>query len=189
MNRQDIDVVIDFWFGEPGSDLRGKGRKVWWVVDEAFDTAVQDTLGSLYEKAAAGVFDGWAEDPKGCVALVLLLDQAPRNLFRGHARAFATDEKARGVTREALAHRLDLEVPEFMRVFLYMPLEHSEDLTDQELCVELMRALGNQTYVDFAVRHRDIIARFGRFPHRNDVLGRRSTEEEIEFLKQPGSSF
>ena len=189
IDQQIIQTVIDFWFGAEGSDSWGSDRKEWWLKDDVFDAAVRGILGPLQERAANGEIDDWTGDPYGCVALVILLDQAPRNLFRGEAKAFATDERARGVTREALAHGLDMEVPEFMRVFLYMPLEHSENLDDQELCVDLMRALGNDRYVDFAIRHRDIIARFGRFPHRNDVLGRASTPEEIEFLKQPNSSF
>lgn len=184
-----VDRVLDFWFGPEGSAGRGADREIWWMKDDAFDSAVRDNLGALHERAAAGELDGWADDPRGCVALTILLDQVPRNLYRGTARAFATDPKARDVARRALDRGFDGKVPETMRLFLYMPFEHSETLADQQRCVELTGALSNGRYLDYAVAHRDIVARFGRFPHRNEALGRISTPEEIAFLKEPGSSF
>ena len=123
------------------------------------------------------------------MALVILLDQFPRNLFRGQARAFAGDARALALAKRAVAAGLDEAMPRAHRLFLYMPFEHSEDLADQETCIERMTALGSAGYLDYARRHRDIIARFGRFPHRNAALGRDSTAEEIAFLKEPGSSF
>jgi uncharacterized protein (DUF924 family) len=121
---------------------------------------------------------------------VILLDQFPRNMFRGTAEAFASDAKAREIANLALESGHDHDLAQEERLFLYLPLEHSEELADQERCVELMRALDETPlWHDYAVRHRDIIARFGRFPHRNAVLGRDSTAEECEFLMQPGSSF
>jgi uncharacterized protein (DUF924 family) len=138
----------------------------------------------------SGDFDHWRETAAGCVALCILLDQAPRNLFRGDPRSFASDAAARAVTRHALARGLDRDLPQEQRAFLYLPLEHSENLADQEACVRLFAGLDeNPDGLDYAVRHRDIIARFGRFPHRNAVLGRTSTPEETEFLTQAGSSF
>ena len=126
----------------------------------------------------------------GCLALCILLDQVPRNLFRGTPRAFILDPAAREVTRHALQQGFDSGLKETERMFLYLPLEHSEDLSDQQDCVRLMGALPNGAeYLSYAERHRDVIARFGRFPHRNGILGRDSTEEELEFLKQSGSSF
>lgn len=140
-------------------------------------------------RLSTGGLDDWAGDSMGALALIILLDQAPRNMFRDDARAFATDALARDVTNKALAEGFDGDLPEVMQVFLLLPLEHSEDLGDQERCVELMSRFKDRGFLDYAVQHRDIIARFGRFPHRNEMLGRASTPEEVEFLTQPGSSF
>lgn len=184
-----IDKVIDFWFGPAGSTERETGRKQWWVKDEAFDASVRETLGDLHARAAAGELNDWTANAEGAAALVILLDQVPRNIYRGSPKSFATDAAALAVTKDVLARGLDQSLPELMRMFLYLPLEHSEDIEDQERCITLMDTLTDKGYLDFAIRHRDIIARFGRFPHRNEVLGRTSTPEEIDFLKEPGSSF
>ncbi len=178
-----IADILGFCFDE------GPSRR-WFMKDSAFDAEVRTRLAGLHETAAAGDFESWRETAAGCVALCILLDQAPRNLFRGHARAFQTDPQALAVTRHALAQGLDRGLPQVQRVFLYLPLEHSEDLADQEHCVRLIGELDEDPgWLDYAVRHRDIVARFGRFPHRNAILGRDSTPEEVEFLTQPGSSF
>lgn len=175
--------VLNFCFAEGPSDR-------WFTKDPSFDGEVRARLAELHMQAASGAFDAWRESADGCVALCMLLDQAPRNLFRGDARAFATDRQALAVTRHALAQGFDRELPQVKRMFLYLPLEHSESLADQDLCVRLVSALDEDPrWLDYAVRHREIIARFGRFPHRNAVLGRTSTAEEEAFLKQPGSSF
>ena len=175
--------VLDFWFGE-------QARPLWWEKSERFDALVRATLGAAHEAAAAGALHGWQEAAEPCLALVILLDQVPRNIHRDTPRAFATDAKARAVARIGIERRFDAGFDADRRMFLYLPLEHSEDLADQELLVELVRErVGPGTYLDFAERHRDIIRRFGRFPHRNAILGRPSTEDEVEFLKQPGSSF
>jgi uncharacterized protein (DUF924 family) len=138
----------------------------------------------------AGELDAWAAGARGALALVILLDQVPRNLSRGDPRAFAGDAKALAVTKDALGRGLDRELSQAERMFLHLPLEHCEDLRDQELCVELMGRLDeNPKWRDYALRHRDIIKRFGRFPHRNAALGRESTAEEEAFLQEPGSSF
>ena len=159
-------------------------------ADEAFDQEVRRALLPLYEQAAAGRLDHWQESANGALALVILLDQVPRNLFRGEPRAFATDARALAVTKRALAEGLDRKLRQVGRVFLYLPLEHCEDLADQEYCVQLIGALDeNPDWADYARRHRDVIARFGRFPHRNAVLGRETTPEEAAFLQEPGSSF
>lgn len=181
--KDTIAGVIDFCFVE------GSARR-WFVKDPAFDAEVFSRLSSLHGAAVAGDFDSWRGTAAGCLALCILLDQAPRNLFRGDPRSYASDAAARAVTRHALDRGLDLGLPQEQRMFLYLPLEHSEDLTDQEDCIGLMGPLDeNPEWRDYAVRHRDIIARFGRFPHRNAILGRTSTPQEAEFLTQPGSSF
>ncbi len=156
--------ILDFWFEEAGPEL-------WFVKDPAFDA--------------------WRETAEGALALCILLDQAPRNLFRDHARAFASDQAALAVARDAIARGYD-EAPgisETQRSFFYMPFMHSESLTDQEHCVALFEKSGNADNHAYAVRHRDIIARSGRFSHRNDVLGRDSSDAELAFLNEPDSSF
>ena len=178
-----IDGVLRFWFAE------GMGGR-WFKKDDAFDAEVKVNLGSAYRMAAAGEFDTWKGSARGCLALVILLDQVPRNLFRGDRRAFATDAEARRVTRHALERGFDRALSQSERLFLYLPLEHSEDLGDQEECCHLTAALDEQPeWHDYALRHRDVITRFGRFPHRNAILGRASTQEEEDFLAEPGSSF
>ncbi|WP_282607623.1 DUF924 family protein [Pelagibius sp. Alg239-R121] len=178
-----VDDVLDFWFGEGMSDR-------WFVKDPAFDDAVRRTLLSGYELANDGRLDDWMSSARGCLALCILLDQAPRNLFRDDPRAFATDARARDVVRHALSLGLQHDLSQTERLFLYLPLEHSEDLQDQEECLVLTKALDEDpTWYDYALMHRDIIARFGRFPHRNLILGRDATAEEAAFLTEPHSSF
>ena len=178
----EAEAVIAFWFA-PGLDER------WFVADPAFDAEIRERFQPLVERAAAGDCDDWIGSPRGALALCLLLDQFPRNIWRGSPLAYACDAKAREVSRAVIAAGLDRQLPAQQRPFLYLPFEHSEDLADQERCVDLMRDLDDEELLDYARRHRDIVARFGRFPHRNAVLGRESTAEEVEFLQQPGSSF
>lgn len=183
-DRERVERVLAFWFA-PGTEAH------WFERSADFDRAVRDALTDLYERAAAGAYDAWTESAEGAVALVLLLDQVPRNLFRGDARAFATDGRALAVTRHALARGFDGELPsQAQRMFLYLPMEHSERLADQEDCCRLMAALDeDDKWAEFAEKHRQVIARFGRFPHRNAALGRESSEAESAFLARPGSSF
>ncbi len=177
------DDVLEFWFAQ------GMAER-WFKKDPAFDGEVRQVLLPLHEQAAAGELDGWGQSARGALALVILLDQVPRNLFRGEPRAFASDAKALAVTKRALREGLDKTLRQAERMFLYLPLEHCEDLADQELCVTLTGSLDeNPEWHDYAVRHRDVVARFGRFPHRNAALGRETTTEEQAFLKEPGSSF
>ncbi len=179
----DMAEVLGFWFG-PGMKER------WFKKDPAFDAEVLARLGALHDKAAAGELGDLRDSALGCVALVVLLDQVPRNLFRGQARAFATDAAARALTGHALAQGFDAALTQDQRGFLYMPLEHSESLTDQDLSLRLTAMLVEDPgWHEWALPHRDIIARFGRFPHRNAALGRQSTPEELAFLEQPNSSF
>ncbi|WP_448191427.1 DUF924 family protein [Azospirillum sp. sgz301742] len=178
-----IDEIVEYWFGE--------GPKLYWFTEsESFDRQVRDMLLEPHERAAAGRFDHWMDDVDGCLALCILLDQVPRNVFRGTPRAYATDEQARAVARHVIQNDFDVECEPEERMFLYLPFEHHEDLNSQNLSVQLFHErVGVTEPIEFAERHRAIIERFGRFPHRNAILGRESTPEELEFLKQPGSSF
>jgi uncharacterized protein (DUF924 family) len=185
------EEILEFWFGREGEPGYGEFREAWFRKDPEFDRLIRDRFEPLYEAAAAGDLDGWRENARSCLALVILLDQFPRNMFRGDPQSYATDRKAQEMAQYAVDHALDRELPEFQRMFLYMPFMHSEDLEHQRRSVELFRGLGDgetdSSY--YAVRHMEIIERFGRFPHRNEVLGRQTTPEEAEFLTQPGSSF
>jgi uncharacterized protein (DUF924 family) len=182
--------VLDFWFGREGEPGYGEFREAWFTKDPEFDQQVRDRFEALHEAAAAGEMDDWKEEARSCLALVILLDQFPRNMFRGDPRSYATDYKAQETAEHAVDHAFDRELPAFQRMFLYMPFMHSEDLAHQRRSVELFRALGGENdATGYAVRHMEIVERFGRFPHRNEVLGRRTTPEEAEFLTQPGSSF
>lgn len=191
--RKEATALIDFWFGPPRSPGRFQQRAVWFKVDPGFDAELRDRFGALREHAAAERCTDWALEAEPCLALILLLDQLPRNLFRGRADAFATDAAARAAARAALARGFDRSLPATWRQFTYLPFEHSEDLADQELSVGLATALARDpafaSGLDYARRHHAIIARFGRFPHRNTALDRASTAEELAFLKEPGSSF
>ncbi|MGD2183433.1 DUF924 family protein [Lusitaniella coriacea] len=188
-----IQAILDFWFGKPGEGDYGKPRSVWFVKNAAFDEEIRSRFLDAYERAATGEFSEWKETPLGSLALILLLDQFPRNLFRNHPKAFATDAYARSVTVDAITQNFDQTLLPVQRWFIYLPLEHSENLEDQNRCVELFSQLKDDPHsastIDYARRHRDVIQRFGRFPHRNKILGRKSTPQEEEFLQQPGSSF
>ena len=172
--------VLQFWFDEH--------PQAWFVKNEAFDAEIRERFLPLHEAAAAGRLAHWADEPRSCLALVLALDQFPRNLFRGEARAFATDPMARTAARVILARGWNDHMTQVEQLFAYLPFEHSESLADQNLSCELMKDFDEEQR-RYALRHREIIDRFGRFPHRNSILGRESTAAEIEFLKQPGSGF
>jgi uncharacterized protein (DUF924 family) len=174
--------VLGFWFRGDDRDPR------WFRKDDAFDREIRERFLPLYEQAAARAFGSWLETPPECLALVIVLDQFPRNMFRGTARAFAADALAREAARAIVAQGWDRAMRPAQRLFAYLPFEHSEQLADQDLSCELMKGF-DEELVRYAERHRDIIRRFGRFPHRNAALGRASTAEEVEFLKQPGSGF
>ena len=183
--------VLLFWFC-PASE-RGKAHKHWFVKSEAFDLEVRQRFLAVYEEAAAGKLTHLKESAADCLALIVLLDQFPRNMFRGTPRAFATDPLALETARHAVDRGFDRSLLPVERLFVYLPFEHSEALADQDRSCDLTRALDaypetNDVY-RYALAHRDIIRRFGRFPHRNAILGRASTPEELEFLKGPGSSF
>jgi len=175
--------VLGYWFSSAT-------RPNWFEKSDSFDAEVRRLLLPLHEQAATGRLADWREHPQGCLALVILLDQVPRNVFRDTPRAFASDLAAQALSKLAIERGYDTGLDRDQRMFLYLPLEHSENLADQRLSVEINRSrIGDPELMDYAEQHLRIIQRFGRFPHRNRILGRPSTEEEIEFLKQPGSSF
>jgi uncharacterized protein (DUF924 family) len=183
--------VLDFWFGT--GEARGRARPEWYRKDAAFDEEIRRRFSALHAAAALGERDRWREAPDSMVALVVVLDQFSRNLYRDDPRAFSQDEYALRCAREALGRGDEGSRSPVERQFLYMPFEHSERLEDQVLAVERMQALDaypeTKGLVKWARAHEAIIRRFGRFPHRNAALGRESTPEEIEFLGQPGSRF
>jgi len=183
--------VLDFWFGQ-GVDY-GKRRRDWFAKNPEFDAEIRRRFSVLQEAAAAGKLRHWQAEPTTCLALVLVLDQFSRNIFRGSPQAFAADPLAREAAQRALSRGDDRAMLPVERMFLYLPFEHSELLADQRHCCVLMEPLAGYAETadvyPYALRHLEIIERFGRFPHRNAVLGRTSTPQEIAFLETPGSSF
>lgn len=169
--------IVRFW--------RDAGPKFWFVKDETFDGRCR-TFEAEHHAAARGELGAWEMDAEGALALLILLDQLPRNIFRNSPHAFATDGLAQAVAARAIERGFDAATDSALRVFFYMPFEHAEDLAMQDRCVHLMTNLGDAEFIKFAILHRDIIAKFGRFPHRNVVLSRKSTPEELAFLAEGG---
>ncbi|MEZ5961690.1 MAG: DUF924 family protein [Hyphomonadaceae bacterium] len=169
--------IVRFW--------RDAGQKAWFSKDETFDGRCRG-FEAEHHAAARGELASWEQDAEGALALLILLDQLPRNIFRGSPHAFATDGLAQAIAGRALDRRYDAETDSALRFFFYMPFEHAEDLAQQERCVTLFTNLSDANYLKFAILHRDIIAKFGRFPHRNAILGRKSTAEELAFLADGG---
>jgi uncharacterized protein (DUF924 family) len=184
-----VDEILDFWFAQGQDATYAQRRKVWFTKNPSFDQAIRTRFQADYELAATGELVDWQNTAQGCLALILLLDQFPRNMFRGEAQSFATDSQALAVAQQAIAQGFDQELPPIQRMFIYLPFEHSERLEHQHQAVQGMQALQIKDVTDYALKHQAVIARFGRFPHRNKILGRSNTPEEEEFLKQPGSSF
>lgn len=193
-----VEAILNFWFGSPTDTDYGHYRKAWFLKSADFDAQIRQHFFSDYEKAAAGEYTAWQNTPLSAVALLLLLDQFPRNLFRGSPRSFATDGQALHVAKHLVDTGADHRLMAAHRFFVYVPFEHSEIMADQNRCVELMEGLiqaipdldeGLKGGLDYAIRHRDVIERFGRFPHRNEILGRQSTPAEVEFLLQPAHGF
>jgi len=195
------DELLDFWFGDATDDVEAGQTQaaLWWGASAETDDLIAGRFGQAASAAAAGALDHWTGSPRGRLALILLLDQMPRVIHRGAPGAFAQDDKARRVAAIGLESGADRLLRPIERVFFYLPFEHSEDERDQQRSIELYKKLAAEVpekwreafdgYLDFAVRHEVIIDRFGRFPHRNAILGRESTLEELEFLKEPGSGF
>jgi uncharacterized protein (DUF924 family) len=178
-----IRDILDFWFLPLGDPEHGKPREVWWKSTPELDAEISRRFGTLLDKAVAGALDYWRNSPDGALALILLCDQFSRNMHRRTAHAFSGDAKARETARYALARNYPAAYNNDVRLFFFMPLQHSEDLGDQDFCCALFANLGDGTNAKYATDHRDIVARFGRFPHRNEVLGRTSTAEELDYLK------
>jgi len=176
--RQSAEDVVAFWLAA--------GHERWFEPDEAFDTAIRQRFAATYEDAVAGRLSAWENSPEGALALVIVLDQFPRNMFRGSARSYATDPPARAVAGKAIEKGFDQRIAMPQRSFFYLPFEHSEQLADQERSVALMGATSDADLLKWAELHADIIRRFGRFPHRNAVLGRTTTPQEQAFLDQGG---
>jgi uncharacterized protein (DUF924 family) len=177
-----VREVLDFWFA-PSSKAH------WFEPSAAFDRALAAQLGDLHRRAAAGDLEHWQSCAQGSLALCILLDQAPRQLYRGEARAFATDTQALAVAMRSLGEGFDRALPPEQRLFLYLPLMHSERLADQERCVALFAAAALREHLRHALQHADVIRRFGRFPHRNAALGRASTAQEEAWLREGGAHF
>jgi uncharacterized protein (DUF924 family) len=174
--------IIEFWFEEiePAT---------WWKRDEAFDALLLERFSDVHVRASRCELFRWREHPEGRLAEIIVLDQFSRNMFRGTAMAFSTDAMALTLAQEAIACAADQALTPVQRSFLYLPFMHSESLQIHEIAIELYHKNGIEENLDFELKHKAIIERFGRYPHRNEVLGRQSTAEEIAFLTQPGSSF
>lgn len=181
-DRQAIQDLLAFWFAE-------ESKPRWYDSSEAFDALCRERFGDLAAKAADGGLEGWEQTADGALALCLLLDQIPRNVFRGTSRAFATDAKAVAVASRAIERGFDRELERERRAFLYLPFMHSEQLRDQERSVALSERLGDEETLRYAEEHAEIVRRFGRFPHRNGILGRTSTPEERAFLADGAATY
>ena len=180
--ENDVQTVLNFWFGPENSPEYGQSRMVWWVKDDAFDAAVKRVLGDLSEVAKTGEFDTWAGTPLGILALVILLDQVPRNLYRGSAESFKYDAVAFSHSKNAVERGLHKQLTGVFQQFLLLPYQHAEDIAAQDESIKLFDELGIAEAASSARQHREIILRFGRFPHRNAALDRVSTSEELAFL-------
>lgn len=193
--------LLHWWFGQGTSatEIAAEKQRLWFGYRPQQDAEARERFGALVEQALNGDLQDWAELPEGWLALVLLLDQLPRMIHRDTPRAFAGDERAQQLVRDGLAHGGDMLLSPIQRVFIYLVLEHAENLAVQDMAVAHFTALRDiaaeheqalfRDFLDYAERHRDVISRFGRFPHRNAILGRDSSDAEQSFLQQPGSSF
>jgi len=197
--------ICSFWFGELDADGRAtaEAQQRWFKKDPQFDSMVRQRFLATYNAAVEGALESWRHEPRGALALILVLDQFSRNMFRGEAQMYSGDEFARSVAKEGLAASLDAEMGIAERTFFRMPLMHSEVLADQDACVTAFEVLASEyrdsgrevlagdaeATLKYAIAHREIVANWGRFPHRNAILGRTCTPEELAFLEEPGSSF
>lgn len=198
---QQPEKVLDFWFGPAGSaaEIAGRQRKLWFGKSATNDQAVTEQFASTLVAATAGLLDHWADTPRGRLALLIVFDQFPHHIHRNQPQAFATDPQALALTLAALKADEDQQLTPIERVFLYLPLEHAESKAMQDRSVALYEKLAREAAIEertlfddflkYARQHRDVVARFGRFPHRNAILGRPSTSDELAFLKRPGSRF
>ena len=197
-----VDSVLDFWFGDrsrPSAEIAAAQAGLWWGKSESTDAAIRTQFGQALAVAGSGGLDEWLSTPEGLLAAIIVIDQFSRNAHRDSGEAFALDSVALGWCKKGIEQGVDQALRPIERLFFYLPLEHSEDMEDQNQCVVLMDILAGSVdessretfagFADYARQHQRIIARFGRYPHRNALLGRESTEEELAFLQEPGSSF
>ena len=197
----DSETILTYWFGAnpDGAGLAKDRADLWWSKNAEIDSEIRERFETSVQLAGKDTLSSWLAEPRGRLALIILTDQFPRNIYRDSPRAFALDAKALGWSHDGIQLGMDRLLRPIERVFFYLPLEHSERLEDQERAVNMFNDLVTtvdadqqeifESYLNFAILHRDIVARFGRFPHRNRILGRPSTPEELYFLSQPGSSF
>lgn len=185
----DYTDILDFWFLPPSHPNYGTDRTEWFQKDDAFDAQIKNQFENVYQQATAGELLAWTDHKEGTLALILVFDQFSRNMYRGSPDAFATDGKALELANHMQDRGFFSQLTDFQKTFAALPFEHSEQLADQERSVALFKESASDTQIDYAIKHKEIIEKFGRFPHRNAVLGRDSTPSEIAFLKTPGSSF
>jgi len=190
----DAQAILDFWFGAPGTDDFGRQRKFWFIKREETDAQLRSAFGEQVECALDGGLTAWDATPRGTLARILLLDQFARNIHRGTPRAFAGDAAALKAAKHLVESGEDSRLIPGERIFVYLPFEHAEDIGEQRMALRLFRALdteqaGFESTLDYAERHHAVIERFGRFPHRNAILGRTSTPDELDYLATPGSGF
>jgi len=192
-STRNSDDILDFWFGAPSAPEHGKRRDVWFKKDTAFDAEISARFRTLWERARDGALADWVAARDTLLALIVLCDQFPRNMFRGQPLAFSTDAHALAAARTMVDRKWDLDCSLYQRAFVYLPFEHAESMAEQDRAVELFALLrgspDGDSYYDYALRHRAVIQQFGRFPHRNQLLGRVSTADEVRYLSQPGSGF
>ena len=185
MNER-VQEIFEFWFGQPDDPGYEEARKIWFVSNPVFDEEIRRRFKGDYDRAVSGDYDAWKDDQRACLCLVLLLDQFPRNMFRGAPKAFATDARAVEVASYAIRKGHDRGLRPAETYFYYMPFEHSERLEDQRRCVDLVRSLEDhprrEAWLDYAAKHLEVIEAFGRFPHRNPILGRPNTDAEDAYL-------
>ena len=187
------NLILEFWFGHPDHSDYGQPRRCWFRKDPGFDQQIRDRFLDDYDQAAQGNLQAWQTASESCLALILLLDQFPRNLFRGTPQAFTTDSQALDSARWAVYQGFDQHLLPVQRWFIYLPFEHSENRVDQQQSLMLWQQLqddpNSASSIDYAHKHAAVIERFRRFPHRNAILNRVSTPAELGFLNQRGSSF
>ncbi len=193
--------VLNYWFGPIGSikEIVDTRNAIWWSKNDAVDQEITHRFKQTVDDVFCGKSNNWLDTNEGTLASIICLDQFPRNIYRGTPKSFSYDGRALEMAKQAVSAELDMGLEPIFRVFIYIPFEHSENLSDQNRAVSLFDKLGEEAgaefkmvfdnYIAYAVRHQAVIERFGRFPHRNAILGRDSTDEELKFLKQPGSSF
>ena len=175
------DDIINFWLQA--------GPQIWFKKDEAFDQSVKEKFQTLPDQIIEGQYDHWQTNPNGMLASVIALDQFPRNIHRDTARAFAYDEAARKYAKTAIDQQWDQQVRGELKAFFYLPFMHSEDINDQQYCLDIYNKAGDEDGADYARRHMELIEKYGRFPHRNAILGRKSTPEELAYLNTEGAGF